>query len=287
MEQTHPADAASHPREYRPGEVNFPVVPRRHSRCSHRKVAQYFTGVARFDVSFGKVMGALEAAGHADDTLIVVLSDHGMSFPFSKATVYRERHWSPVMFRWPGLTRPGVDRDNMVSSVDIMPTVLDLLGIAPPGGMDGRSLAPLIRGESQPSRGSRRTHAHTLSSGRAFARRTFARRHVLMFHAWADGKTPFRVEAMTGLSYKAMADAAQSSPRIKARVCQYIKGTPLAFFDLETDPDERNNVIDDPRYRPEVERLQLLLLTHMERTNDPQIKSYRTAVAIWAKKTVD
>ena len=86
---------------------------------------------------------------------------------------------------------------------------------------------------------------------------------------------------MSGLSYKALADAARSDPRIKARVDQYIIGTPLAFFDLENDPDERINLIDDPRSRPEVERLQALLLAHMERTDDPQLENFRKAIAAW------
>ena len=75
-------------RIYRPEEVTVPSfledIP-----LVRKEVAQYFTGVARFDISFGKILEALKAAGHAGDTLVVFLSDHGMSFPFSKASVYR------------------------------------------------------------------------------------------------------------------------------------------------------------------------------------------------------
>jgi N-sulfoglucosamine sulfohydrolase len=269
---------------YRPAEV---VVPRflEDIPLVRQEVAQYFTAVARFDVSFGKVLGALEAAGHADDTLIVFLSDHGMSFPFSKATVYRNGTWAPVLLRWPGLERPGRDRDNLVSSVDILPTVLELLGIAPPAGLDGRSLVPLVRGESQSGRDHVVTHVNTVASGKIFPQRCVrSTTRSLVFLGWSDGKTTFRAEAMTGLSYRAMARAAQRSAPIKARVEQYLKGTPLSFFDLEHDPDERTNLIDDVRYRPEIERLHALLLAHMERTGDPELTSYRRAVAAWAAK---
>ena len=177
-----------------------------------------------------------------------------------------------------------MDRTNLVSSVDIMPTVLDLLSVAPPAGMDGRSLVPLIRGESQPGRDHVVTHVNTVSSGLPFPQRcvrTMTR--SLQFHAWSDGKKAFRVEAMSGLSYRALAAAAQTDPRIKARVDQYITGTPLSFFNLENDPDERKNLIDDPQSRPEIERLQALLLAHMERTDDPQLEAFRKAVGAWAK----
>jgi N-sulfoglucosamine sulfohydrolase len=289
-EASKPMDAkreiasASKRHVYRPAEVVVPsfledIPPVR------EEVAQYFTAVARFDVSLGKILDELKAAGHADDTLIVFLSDHGMSFPFSKASVYRNGTWSPVMFRWPALTRPGVDRNDLVSSVDIMPTILDLLGIVPPAGMDGRSLVPLIHGESQPGRDHVVTHVNTVSSGNSFPQRCVrTKTRSLMFHAWANGKTAFRVEAMSGLSYKGLARAARTSPRIKARVDQYITGTPLSFFNLESDADERTNLVDDPRYRAEVQKLQSLLLAHMERTNDPQLENYRAAVAAWARK---
>jgi N-sulfoglucosamine sulfohydrolase len=271
-------------RVYRPAEVVVPAfledIPR-----VREEVAQYFTGVARFDVSLGRILEALRAAGHGHDTLIVILSDHGMSFPFAKATVYRNGTWSPVMFHWPRLAQPRVDRTSLISSVDIMPTVLDLLEVPPPAGMDGRSLVPLIRGEPQPGRDHVVTHVNTVSSGRSFPQRCVrTQTRSLLFHAWADGKAAFRVEAMSGLSYKAMASAGRSSPQVKARVDQYIKGKPLSFFNLEADPDERRDLIDDPRYRPEIERLQALLLAHMERTGDPQLENYRKAIAAWASK---
>jgi N-sulfoglucosamine sulfohydrolase len=101
----------------------------------------------------------------------------------------------------------------------------------------------------------------------------------LMFHAWVDGTPRFRVESMNGLTYAALAEAAKSDPRIKARVEQYVAGTPLAFYDLERDPDERNNLIRDPRYQAEIERLSGLLIRHMERTSDPQLARFRAALA--------
>src|SRR5262245_22113301 len=220
-----------------------------------REVAQYFTSVRRFDESFGEVLAELAAAGHLEDTIVVFLSDHGMSFPFAKATVYRNGTWSPVLLSWPGMPRPAV-HEEMVSSVDLMPTLLDLLGVAPPGGMDGRSWLPLLRGEHQEGRAYVVTHVNTVASGKSFAQRCLrTTTRSLLFHAWADGTTRFRVEAMSGLSYSALAEAAKTDPRIKARVEQFVVGTPLSFFDLQKDRDERTNLLDDPSYRRDIDRL--------------------------------
>jgi N-sulfoglucosamine sulfohydrolase len=243
-----------------------------------REVAEYYTGVRRFDRSFGEVMAALKAAGRADDTLVVFLSDHGMSFPFSKASVYRNGTWSPVLVRWPGMPAAAAHPE-FVGSVDLMPTILDVLGVDHPDGLDGRSWLPLLRGEPQPDRDFVVTHVNTVSSGMSFPQRCVRTRSAsLMFHAWADGRTRFRVEAMNGRSYAALAAAGKDDPRVMARVDQFVVGTPLSFFDLEKDPDERTNRIADPVRRSEVERLAGLLLAHMERTKDPQLDAFRTAL---------
>jgi N-sulfoglucosamine sulfohydrolase len=246
-----------------------------------REVAEYYTGVRRFDHSFGELMTALTAAGRADDTLVVFLSDHGMSFPFSKATVYRNGTWSPVLVRWPGMPTAAA-HDEFVSSVDLMPTILDILGVQHPDGLDGRSWLPLLKGEKQPDRDFVVTHVNTVSSGRNFAQRCVRTKSAaLMFHGWADGETRFRVEAMNGRSFAGLAAAGQGDPRIQARVNQFVVGTPLSFFDLKQDPDERTNRIADRDRWAEVDRLVGLLLTHMERTKDPQLEAFRNA---WRKR---
>jgi N-sulfoglucosamine sulfohydrolase len=246
-----------------------------------KEVAQYFTGVRRFDLSFGEVIGALKASRHFDDTLIVFLSDHGMAFPFSKATVYRNGTWSPVILRWPGMGKPVEDRTHLVSSVDIMPTVLDVLGVPKPDGLDGRSWLPLLRGQPQPDRDFVITHVNTVSSGKAYPGRcvrTLTRSYI--WQPWPDGgKTLLRVNGMAGLSFNAMAKAGETDSRIKARVEQYHRGVTHGFYDLENDPDERNNLFSDPKQKDEITRLQKLLLAHMEKTNDPQLEAFKKALA--------
>src|SRR5262249_34816308 len=90
-----------------------------------RELAHYFASVARLDTSLGETLDALAAAGHDADTVVVFLSDNGASFPFAKASVYRRGTWSPVLLRHPGRTPPAT-HEELVSSVDLMPTVLEL-----------------------------------------------------------------------------------------------------------------------------------------------------------------
>lgn len=262
---------------YRPDQVAVPSfledIPE-----VRREVAQYYSSVRRFDHTFGELMAALKAAGREGDTVVVFLSDHGMSFPFSKATVYRNGTWSPVLLRWPGMGQPQ-RREEFVSSVDLLPTVLELLEQPPLEGVDGRSWLPLTRGQSQPDRDFVITHVNTVSSGKSFPQRCARTKDFsYQFHAWPNGTPHFRVEAMSGLTFNTLAKAALSDPRIRGRVEQLTTGSPEQFFDLRRDPDERVNLIADPSHRAEIDRLRKRLLVHMEKTGDPLLETFKKLV---------
>lgn len=267
-----PLDGA---RVFKPAEVTVPAFLEDLPRV-REEVAQYYSNVSRFDVAFGLVMKELAAAGRDADTVVMFMSDHGMSFPFSKATVYSNGTWSPVLIRYPGQKEPKAHTE-FVSSVDIMPSVLELLGVKPPAGMDGRSWVPLLEGEAQPDREFVITHVNTVSSGKSFAQRCVRTKdRALMFHAWVGGPDKFRVEAMSGLSFAAM--SASTEPAIQARVKQLVDGEPLMLFDTATDPTERKNLIKDPKYAADLAALSQQLLAHMKRTADPQTKAFEAAL---------
>lgn len=263
-------------RVFKSNEVTVPAFLEDLPRV-REEVAQYESSVSRFDVAFGLVMKELAVAGRDADTIVVFMSDHGMSFPFAKATVYRNGTWSPVLIRYPGMPEPQT-RTELVSSVDVMPSVLELLGVTAPMGMDGRSWVPLLKGETQPDRDFVITHVNTVSSGRSFAQRCIRTKdRALMFHAWVGGPDKFRVEAMSGLSFAAM--NASTDEKIASRVKQLVEGEPLLLFDTAADPSERTNLIHDPRRAAEVAELSKKLLAHMQQTADPQTAAFQAALA--------
>jgi len=260
----------------KPNEVTVPKfledIPR-----VREEVAQYYSSVSRFDVAFGLVMQELTAAGRDADTVVVFMSDHGMPFPFSKATVYRNGTWSPVLIRIPDMKEPQT-RTEFVSSVDVMPSLLELLHVEPPAGMDGRSWVPLLQGEVQPDRDFVITHVNTVNGGKSLAQRCIRTKdRALMFHAWVGGSNQFSVEGMSGLSFAAM--NASTDATIQARVKQLVDGETLMLFDIAADPTERKNLIRDPKCANDVAELSQKLLAHMQRTDDPQANAFEAAIA--------
>ncbi len=114
--------------------------------------AQYYSLVTCADDQVGALMKSLEGAGLADDTIVVFLSDHGDNLGshgcFNKQLLIEESIRIPFMVRWPGRIRPGVDGAHVAQLIDVMPTVLEMCGLPPASGVQGRSLAPVLDGRA-------------------------------------------------------------------------------------------------------------------------------------------
>jgi len=110
-----------------------------------------------------------------------------------------------------------------------MPTLLDLLGIEKPD-MDGHSWVPLFKGEKQANRDYIINNVNGVASGKHYPMRVVqTKTSALVVTPWSNGKNRLAgIDSMGGLSFRAMADAAQSNPRIKKRVDQYTIGYPMA-----------------------------------------------------------
>lgn len=232
-----------------------------------REIAQYFSNVRRLDQSVGEIIAAFDAFGLTNDIIVIFLSDHGMPMPFSKAVLYRYATWTPVLLRGAKID----NRDSLVSNIDIMPTILDLLGLTKPDGLDGESWL------EKSSRDHIFTQVDTVNSGREYhARCVRSKSHAYIWNAWADGKTEFRIGAMSNrVSWQAIVQAAERDPKIKARVEHFVHRCPEEFYDEARDPNERLNLIDDPAYKIDIDHFKELLVDHMAKTGDPLLEKFR------------
>ncbi len=107
------------------------------------------------DAQLGRLLDALDAAGHADDTIVAIVADHGEGLGehgwLGHRLLYEEQMHLPLMMRWPG-GPAGARVDALVRSVDVAPTVLDLLGLPALPGVQGASLRGLAEGRPEPPR---------------------------------------------------------------------------------------------------------------------------------------
>lgn len=118
---------------------------------THHQLGGYFGMVKRLDEAFGRVMDALKSLDLEEDTIVLFTSDHGCHFKTRNGEYKRSCHDSsirvPTLFTGPGF-RGGGELEQMVSLVDLPPTLLDAAGIDLPETMQGRSILPLLRGET-------------------------------------------------------------------------------------------------------------------------------------------
>ncbi len=214
------------------------------------EIAHYYNSVRRFDDTLGKVLQALDESGLADRTFVVMITDNGSAFPFAKANTYMASNRTPLIVRWPGVTKPGaVDRTHFVSEVDFFPTFMDVAGLSMPGGLDGRTLVPLLKGEPQPGRDVVFTQIDYKIGGPACPMRCVQdAKYAYIFNAWSDGKSRYS-NNNEGLTMKAMEAAAKGDPALQGRVDMFRLRVPQEFYDLEKDPGCVRNLIDDPACR--------------------------------------
>lgn len=244
-----------------------------------RELSQYYNSVQRMDVAIGQVLKALAESGEEANTVVVFCNDHGMPFPFSKATGYDHGTRVPALVRYPGMAKPR-RFENLACNVDIMPTVLDLVGMPIPGNIDGRSWLPRMRGERVADPEYQVTYVNGVANGNRFPVRTIQDgRYSLIYQIWSDGERRLTVDSLSGLTYPAMVRAGETNPAIAERARQCAYGVPISFFDREADPGQRRNLIDDRQHAGRIARMRDALLREMERTRDPQLANVRTMIA--------
>ncbi|QEG32855.1 sulfatase family protein [Bythopirellula goksoeyrii] len=117
-----------------------------------RYIKDYLRCVASVDEQLGRVLDWLEESGLAENTMVVYCSDQGFYLGehgwFDKRWMYEESLRTPFLVRWPGHTKAGSLNDAIVSPVDFAETFLDVAGLEIPSDMQGRSLVPLLEGET-------------------------------------------------------------------------------------------------------------------------------------------
>jgi len=236
-----------------------------------KELAEYFTSVYRCDQSVGAVIRALEESGLADNTMVMFISDNGISMPFAKANCYLASTKTPWIVSWPGKIRPGsVDSEHLISGIDFMATVLEAAGVEAVEGMDGFSFLPLLSGDVQEGREYVFTEFHRTSAGREYPMRAVqGERFGYIFNSWAGKTDPMRMDSTSGLTFRAMQDAARTDPEIAARVRLFEFRVPEEFYDLRDEPGALNNLIDDPDYQDEIQEMRRVLENRMHATNDP------------------
>jgi uncharacterized sulfatase len=151
-------------------------------------IAAYRACVSFVDAQVGVILDALDRADLWEDTLVVLLGDNGFHLGehgglFRKDTLFEGALRVPLIVAAPGVGRPGSVVSTPVEILDLYPTVVALAGLPAVPGIDGRSLAPLLKDPRAPGWGTAFSYRHVQPPRRGWSLRTEGARYTL----WPDG----------------------------------------------------------------------------------------------------
>jgi N-sulfoglucosamine sulfohydrolase len=223
-------------------------------------LADFYGCVGFLDSQFGRLLEVLDRTGLAADTVVLFTTDHGASFLHGKASVYDGGVKVALQIRAPGLLPAGRRVRALTAHVDVLPTLFDLLELPPPTGIQGRSFAAQARGE-----GGGRTHV--------FGEKNYTNYYDPTRWVRTSRLKYIRKGLCTNVFDFVIPELELQRADFRRLRSVWDFYSPRRhteeLYDLEKDPGELRNLIDDSSWAPELARLRSALDDHLAATDDP------------------
>ncbi len=261
------------------------VPPYLHDNKTTRNLlADYYAEISQFDTQVGNLLDLLKRCGEENNTLVMFVSEQGSSFPYGgKWSVYDNGIRASTLVRWPGHVEPNSSSDALLQYVDVAPTFLEAAGVDPRSldvgcpdahghtGFDGRSFLDVLRGKNTQLR-----------------KYVFAQQTTVGINGFLE---PYPMRAVRDARYKLVVNLApentynisgihkgqpiaswqedaKTNPELAVRVQWLFHRPAEEFYDLRSDPDEMNNLANDPELETVKKKLRQQLDRWMEQQGD-------------------
>ena len=244
-------------------KISVKVPPFLPDNAITRKDLSLFYGIINpVDEVIGKIIEILEQTGLRENTLFIYTTDHGSPFPRAKCTLYDPGIKTLLLMNYPNrnLFNGGKVFDQMISNIDLMPTLLDFIGAEIPENIEGKSFLPVLKDPTIPFRSEIYTEKnfHEIYDPiRSVRTKEF--KYIRNFEP-SEYLYQIPLDIERGLSGQGLKD------KIK------MKRAEEELYDLKNDPDEITNLIDNPAYQTVLIKLRQKLVNWMKKTNDPLLQ---------------
>jgi N-sulfoglucosamine sulfohydrolase len=237
---------------YSRAPTHLPDIP-----ATRRDMASFKASARALDQGVGAVLEALDSSGRGRNTLVILTTDHGLAVPGAKATLYDRGLGVMLIMRGPGGFTGGSVSEALVSQIDLFPTMCELAGVPIPAWLHGRSLLPLMGGDTEEI------------NDEIFAEITY--------HAAYEPQRAVRtsrwkyIRRFDGPRGPVLANV-DDSPTKTAMLARGWGDRAIPdeqLFDLAVDPDEGTNLVADPSLAPILDDLRGRLARWMAETDDP------------------
>ncbi len=270
---THSRDQFADEPIYSPETVPVPDFLPDHPQV-RRDLVGYYQAISRFDTFVGRQLEMLEASGRADQTLVVIMSDHGMPFVGAKASSFDTGHRCPLLVRHPG-QRDGLHCDALVNWCDLTPTFYEALGIpaeAKPDQVRGRSILPILD-QSSPQGWESTWFSHCFHEVTNYFpyRALRERRYKYVRNLASALAMPIPVDLYRSPTWQAVRKERLDMMGGRSTV-RTLNHEAEALFDVEADPLETTNLASDPAQADRLASMRQRTLEWRRATQDPWLE---------------
>lgn len=235
-------------------------------------MTRYLAEITYYDWQVGQILGLLDKHGLADNTLVIVVSEQGSSFPFAKWTCYDSGLQSAFIARWPGKIKSGTVSDAMIEYLDVLPTYIEAAGGAQPAALDGKSLLPVLFGQKNEHKQyvfGEMTTRGTINAPEHFGIRSIrSRKFKYVWNFTPEVKFQNACTNDKECVFKSWREKATTDPDAADKVRRYEHRAGEELYDVTKDPYEWNNLADVPRYAEVKSKLRNRLVEWMRATGD-------------------
>ncbi|MEM1070291.1 MAG: sulfatase [Planctomycetota bacterium] len=233
--------------------------------------SRYLAEITYYDGQVGKILDRLNQYELTDDTLVIVVSEQGNSFPFAKWTCYDNGLQSAMIVRWPGRVKAGSVCDAMVEYVDVTPTFVDVAGGELSEELDGKSLMDVFTGKAKEHKeyvyGVMTTRGIINGNDSYPIRSIRSRQYKLILNL--NHNQPFTNACTKSKEFQSIVAAADAGNQDAKTVVERYQNRPeIEFYDVVADPLEMNNLANSPGHAQTISAMRSRLEKWMESQGD-------------------
>lgn len=250
-----------------PKEVQIPPLLPKDSLDVKKDMTDFVSNVKELDHHIGKIQSLVDSSSIKENTLIIFTVDHGIPMPRQKCTLYDPGIAVPLIMHMPTTIQGGRTVEDLVSNIDILPTLLDLAGADIPSDVQGNSVAGVLLEGSKFDY----TPREHINAELTFHDMGFNPIRCIRTNQWKYIKNlvPFDVlfempddisQSLSGKAY------IEDHPEYHSR------RSDEELYDLESDPNEIRNLANNPQFAKIKEELSSILMEFLKTTNDPALQ---------------
>ncbi|MBN2012782.1 sulfatase [candidate division KSB1 bacterium] len=236
---------------------------------TRQDIAYYYDEVARLDYYVGEVEKELERQGIAENTAIIFMADNGRPFPRCKTRVYDSGMKTPFIIKWPkGVKQTGSVCNSLISAIDIGPTILELAGVPINESFQGCSFASLLK---NPNKEFRRYvfSEHNWHNHEALERMVRSRDFLYVLNERPQFSNCGPTDSNRSDSQQDLNARRAAGTLTPEQNDVFLAPRPHEeLFDVKDDPEQFENVADDPKYAEPLQEMRQIMQRWRDETAD-------------------